>query len=410
MVQLPHMYPSFQGSIQTKHDKCVNQPSLSYTMKLFLYSTLFLKTTFALLRPCTNETFSKICSKTNAYFKKSPGPPFLPKVTYVKPTVDVREILEANEDKHTVKILVQLSLKWQDPRVTYKRDEHEQNLTVFTLDPKEHDIWKPGLYFSNSIHIKNLYGFEHESLEFLAFAIKKSNFVWSKIIIAEFTCSMNFNEYPFDSQVCVWKMRNLRGPVNYVTFRPPIVTLKQVKSERLFSSSLAFDVFVTPLDSSIESYGKLNHSLAQIQFRLVRKADELYNLMSSFYVPTGCFALLSLLSFFIKPEIVPGRMGMLVTLFLIVVNVYGSVQAPAKRGFSYIEVWYIGTQLPIFFALLEYGFIIALMKLSDRCVFSKSLESLMFHVDLISCCLSFCAMILFNLWYWTLTVGKLNSY
>ena len=40
-------------------------------------------------------------------------------------------------------------------------------------------------------------------------------------------------------------------------------------------------------------------------------------------------------------------MGMIVTLYLISTNVYNSVEAPKIRGFSYIETWMIGTQIPI---------------------------------------------------------------
>ena len=50
------------------------------------------------------------------------------------------------------------------------------------------------------------------------------------------------------------------------------------------------------------------------------------------------------------------------TLFLIVSNVYNSVKAPAKRGFSYIEIWMIGVQIPILTGLTEYGVLLALKK------------------------------------------------
>ena len=53
---------------------------------------------------------------------------------------------------------------------------------------------------------------------------------------------------------------------------------------------------------------------------------------------------------------------MLVTLYLIVINVYASIEAPTGRGFSYIEVWMIGAQGVILMALLEYGFILAWKK------------------------------------------------
>ena len=50
----------------------------------------------------------------------------------------------------------------------------------------------------------------------------------------------------------------------------------------------------------------------------------------------------------------------MVTLYLIAANVYGTVEAPKDRGFSYIEVWMVGIQLTIFVALFEYAFILAL--------------------------------------------------
>ena len=52
----------------------------------------------------------------------------------------------------------------------------------------------------------------------------------------------------------------------------------------------------------------------------------------------------------------------MITLNLIVTNVYNSVKAPARRGFSYIEIWMIGVQIPILVGILEYAILLALMK------------------------------------------------
>ena len=59
-------------------------------------------------------------------------------------------------------------------------------------------------------------------------------------------------------------------------------------------------------------------------------------------------------------------MGMILTLYLISANVYNAVEAPSTRGFSYIEVWILGTQAPILLALFEYGFILLLQKLAKE--------------------------------------------
>ena len=49
---------------------------------------------------------------------------------------------------------------------------------------------------------------------------------------------------------------------------------------------------------------------------------------------------------------------MILMLYLISTNVYISVEAPHNRGFSYIELWQLGAQLPILIALCEYGFVL----------------------------------------------------
>ena len=59
---------------------------------------------------------------------------------------------------------------------------------------------------------------------------------------------------------------------------------------------------------------------------------------------------------------VPGRLGLLVTLHLIVTNVFNSVKAPTKRGFSFVEIWMVGVQIPILIGIFEYGIILAMKK------------------------------------------------
>ena len=64
------------------------------------------------------------------------------------------------------------------------------------------------------------------------------------------------------------------------------------------------------------------------------------------------FAIISLVSYSIDLQVVPGRLGLLVTLYLIMTNVYNSVKGPESRGFSYIEVWFVGVQMPILTGIL----------------------------------------------------------
>ena len=58
----------------------------------------------------------------------------------------------------------------------------------------------------------------------------------------------------------------------------------------------------------------------------------------------------------------PGRLGLLITLYLITSNVYGSVQAPKSRGFSFIEIWMVGIQYTILLAIFEYALVLLLTR------------------------------------------------
>ena len=68
-------------------------------------------------------------------------------------------------------------------------------------------------------------------------------------------------------------------------------------------------------------------------------------------------------SVFIK---VPGRLGLLITLDLIATNTYNSVKAPSGRGFSYIEIWLLGIQIPILLAIVEYGILLTIKRMSKK--------------------------------------------
>ena len=95
-------------------------------------------------------------------------------------------------------------------------------------------------------------------------------------------------------------------------------------------------------------------------------------------------------------------MGMIVTLFLISANVYNSVDAPQSRGFSYIEIWMLGSQFPILLALLEYGLILFLKKINKKfksCI-PIDLDNLITNLDFATLIFSFSSFVAFSTIYW----------
>ena len=68
----------------------------------------------------------------------------------------------------------------------------------------------------------------------------------------------------------------------------------------------------------------------QMQYQIQVITHNLYSFLSSFkcqvYLPSFMFVVTSWVSFLIKPEVVPGRMALLVTLFLVLINIFNSVR------------------------------------------------------------------------------------
>ena len=59
----------------------------------------------------------------------------------------------------------------------------------------------------------------------------------------------------------------------------------------------------------------------------------------NYYLPSGLFVLVSWVSFLIPPEIVPGRMTLLVTIFLVLINIFNNVtsNSPNVEGLTAIS-------------------------------------------------------------------------
>ena len=64
------------------------------------------------------------------------------------------------------------------------------------------------------------------------------------------------------------------------------------------------------------------YSMTQIKMNLTRTEQSRKKIFGSYHASTGIFAIISLISFFIPPDVVPGRMGLLITLYLILINAY----------------------------------------------------------------------------------------
>merc|ERR1712013_101043 len=100
-----------------------------------------------------------------------------------------------------------------------------------------------------------------------------------------------------------------------------------------------------------------NFSLAGFEMILSR---HVMSYIITYYLPSGLFVVVSWISFLIPPDIVPGRMTLLITLFLVLVNIFNNVttNSPKAEGLTAIEIWMLVCIPFVFGALVEYAAIL----------------------------------------------------
>merc|ERR1712106_873676 len=109
-------------------------------------------------------------------------------------------------------------------------------------------------------------------------------------------------------------------------------------------------------------YGKMgNYSLAGFQFNLKRHmAKYVWN----YHFPSGLFVTVSWVSFLIAPSVVPGRIGLLVTLFLVLTNMFNTIntESPTVEGLTSISIWLLSCIVFVAAAVSEYAVILYLKR------------------------------------------------
>ena len=94
-------------------------------------------------------------------------------------------------------------------------------------------------------------------------------------------------------------------------------------------------------------------------------------------------------------------MGLLITSYLIASNVYGSIKAPPSRGFSNVEFWITGVQCNILLAIVEYLFVLCIVRFNKRVALCYDITKFVQSIDSFFFLFSLTFLITFNSYYWT---------
>jgi len=283
-------------------------------------------------------------------------------------TFSVREISEIRDSDQVLKIPMYFTVTWEENRLII--DESHRSWEDDSTGPKGENteeaetlnhLWRPNL---------EIYGLEdfqkHNILgEMAGLRITKDKRIKYDIkVTIEISCQMDFSEYPFDKHVCTFQVGSYFYDKNSMTC-----------SSKFFDPSAESDFLERNLQHIVK-FQKLSsskkvvrltsgeYSACGFEVLLQRKHEPL---VYQVYIPCILFVTVSWISFIINPEVVPGRMSLLVILFLVIINVFNNVKASAPAAASSrlnaIDRFIVTCIFSIFSAIIEYAIVLSILTL-----------------------------------------------
>ena len=227
---------------------------------------------------------------------------------------------EINERSQTLRISMYFELKWHEPRLRVNKSatawRSEDYVSTSMLNSEI--FWYPDIDVhgvqksSRQLFMNDLYGI---------LIYKRQKILYSSRSDVTLSCPMNFNRYPFDSQTCPFRVSGYYDDDEIVDCTCNVDHYFMAE----FATTLQYTIEIVkqPLNyRTITNRGR-NYTRCGLAIVFTRSKTQLF---FQVYLTTGMLVVVSWASFLINPNIVPGRMGLLVTLLLVLVNVFNGSQ------------------------------------------------------------------------------------
>ncbi len=274
----------------------------------------------------------------------------------------IDEVLKINDKDYTITFACYFNVMWLDKRIHlepgFGREQAGPGVNL-TNNP---DVLVPtSLEFIKHIWLPNILVYNLKTYKVMDVLSRLAG-VWvytnKKVYYSQsthitFICPMRFDKFPLDTQTCLFQV----GSYSYNDVLMSFETIQAGYDPPTSGNTIALDYAIvinrlSPKDSVFEGGQLGNYSLAGFEMVLQRHVS---TYIITYYLPSGLFVIVSWISFLIPMEVVPGRMSLLVTLFLVLVNIFNTVttNTPKAEGLTAIEAWMLACILFVFGALVE---------------------------------------------------------
>jgi len=273
----------------------------------------------------------------------------------------IEEISNINDKAQSMVISMYFAVAWEEPRMVINQsstdwnDERTGPVDEVNESPETlRYLWFPEL----EIYGLETFGKQSVLKEMAGVRIMKNRTINYELgVRITISCRMNFDDYPLDAHTCQFQVGSYYDTKETVTCKAHF--LYDAERQRSLQHFLTIEDLPEQYHTVVIPSG--NYSACGFQVRLQRKQMQS---MFQVYLPSCMFVIVSWVSFMVKPEVVPGRMAMLVTLFLVLINIFNSVreQAPISSRLNAVDLYLVVCIFFVFTALLEYAAILLMLK------------------------------------------------
>ena len=240
-------------------------------------------------------------------------------IVYCK--IEYQKVRKVDAKEKTLSIDLLVNLKWHDPNIRTKfTTEDEKNEGVVLRKEATEKIWTPDLYIWNSTTLKSKdeWASLKRSRIFSIRNITDQGSASAKTIVemkyeikTTVYCDFKFLQYPMDVQNCSIKIGSGSGGAIFL-----------LKDEVDKDLHLSTSYKAVGLNMTINFFGRDNqfgNSTVGFQIEMNRL---IYPFLMEYYVPCIAIVFVSELGFVIPLTAIPGRVALLVTQFLTLVNLF----------------------------------------------------------------------------------------
>ena len=275
----------------------------------------------------------------------------------------VFEIQEIDDEKRTILLNMYFIMYWLEPRIKINSTaidwiaDKNGNMSFIPLDEME-QFWYPDL----EIYAMKTFDAKSAIKDMASFKINQTKWLrYSSRVDITLSCHMSFDDYPLDSHDCPFRVGSYYSPIGTVNCSSTFEYTNDAQP------MLHYTIQIHPLPKNLRVFSVWGQDWATCGFNINLKRTRIQNFFEV-YLTCTLLVIISWISFIIHPEVVPGRMGLLVTVLLVLINIFIGIKskAPISSGLNAFDVFLVLCIGHVFMACLEYAVVLAMMDSKDQ--------------------------------------------